>query len=106
LPRRSLAARTTMKKRHLYSIILPIIYIATTVFSLFNSELGHAGFTGTAFFFAIIISFPLGLIPFGLAALTGNDGLIFLFPVFGILQYAWIGYFYGRWQDRRQTPLR
>ena len=95
-----------MKNRHLYSIILPIIYIAITVFCIFNSKLGHAGFTGPAFYFAIIISFPMGLLAFGLAAISSTIAYIYLFPVFGLIQYVLIGYFFGRWLDRRQARLR
>jgi hypothetical protein len=95
-----------MKNRHLFSIILPIIYIAANAFCLFNSEWGHAGPTGYVVIFVIIISFPLGIIPFGLAAVTGNAALMFLFPIFGIVQYVLIGYFFGRWMDGRQARLR
>ncbi len=88
-----------MRKSHLLPIIFPVAYLVAVVISLFNSGAGHDWGTGAL----VILSLPLGALGLLLEWLFPNAGLILLLPLFGFLQYVFIGYFVGCWLDRRSV---
>jgi hypothetical protein len=88
-----------MRKRYLLPIIFPVAYLAAAVILIFNSGAGHDWGTGAL----LILSLPLGVLGFLLEWLLPHSGLIVLFPLFGFLQYIYIGYFVGSWLDGRSV---
>jgi hypothetical protein len=88
-----------MRKRYLFAILLPIVYIAVSVIFVLNSGAGHDWGTGAL----LILSLPLGAVSLALEYLFPKYGLITLFPLFGILQYVLVGYFLGGWLEKRRV---
>lgn len=88
-----------MKQRYTFAVAFATIFLVSLIIFFFNSGAGHGWGTGALF----IISLPLGAIPFGLEEMFPNYGFALLFPVFGLTQYIILGYWVGRWFEKKAT---
>jgi hypothetical protein len=88
-----------MKKSFVFPIIFVAGYILILMIGAFNSGGAHDLGTGLI----VIVSLPLGAIGLILESYMPNFGLIILSPIFGCLQYVFLGYFMGRHVDRRSV---
>lgn len=85
-------------RKFIYPVVLVIAYFVAFAYFFVNSGAGHDWGSVAVF----LMNLPLGLISLGWDHLSGTRG--FSFPplvALGLLQYIMIGYFIGRWQDRR-----
>jgi hypothetical protein len=87
-----------MKNRHGFAVAFGLGYILLLVVFFLSSGAGHDWGTGAM----VACSMPAGLIAIGLYYLFPSSGLGVLFPILGLLQWIMIGYFIGRFLDKRK----
>lgn len=87
-----------MRKRYILPIIFAVACRGSRI-SLQQRGVGHDWRTGAL----VILSLPLGSLSLLLEWLFPNTGLILLLPLFGFLQYAFIGYLVGSRLDERSV---
>ena len=88
-----------MRARHKVPILFVVGYLALLILLFLNSGAGHDWGTGAY----VISTFPLGLISLALDYSFPHHDLILMLPFLGFVQYCLIGYFVGRWIEKRQT---